>query len=376
MAVELIPSEYTILIVDDMRHNILLLQAVLRQAGYNHISASNGREGLQMMVEKQPDLVLLDVMMPEMGGFEMAELAKADDRIKDIPIIFVSAYTDAENVVEGFKKGGNDFIGKPFNQDEILIRIRHQLELVASIRTINSQKVELEHVLADRERLYAVVAHDLRSPLGIIKGTLNTLCEMISPEQIDADLFDLLEATNQSGEELFAFLDTLLTWSRCQMGRMAFNPEELHLSTAVKVGIKACEMIAKANHITLTLNVEGDALVYADSKMVSTIVRNFITNAIKFTEVGGKIDVVVRIEDDEAIVDVRDYGVGICEENQEALRNNLSVTTMSVRNEEGTGLGLTLCRDFAHKNGGRIWFRSVLDEGSTFSFGLKITQNN
>ena len=172
------PSDFSILIVDDNATNTILLDAILKREKYKTLIARDGETALQIMQEKHPDLVLLDIMMPEMDGYETARRKSEIESISEIPFLFVTALSDTNNMVKGFKAGCSDFISKPFNTEEILIRIKHQLMSVSDKRTIINQTEELRRLVNNRDKLYAVVAHDLRSPLGTIKTVLNMLDEI------------------------------------------------------------------------------------------------------------------------------------------------------------------------------------------------------
>ena len=153
MAVEINPSEYKILIVDDTVTNVLLLQVILKNAKYNTISAASGQEALDKVESDTPDLILLDIMMPGMNGFEVAQILKSSETNKEIPIIFLTALNTSQDIVKGFKTGANDYISKPFNKEELLIRVNHQISLVAAKRAIDRQNEELRSTIMNRDRL-------------------------------------------------------------------------------------------------------------------------------------------------------------------------------------------------------------------------------
>ena len=156
-------SEYTILVVDDVVSNVLLLKVLLTNEKFKVVTANNGKDALVQAAEKQPDLILLDVMMPEMNGFEVSEKLKANPVTQNIPIIFLTALNTTSDIVKGFKVGANDFISKPFNKEELVIRVTHQISLVAAKRIILRQTEELRKTIMGRDKLYSVIAHDLRS---------------------------------------------------------------------------------------------------------------------------------------------------------------------------------------------------------------------
>ena len=174
----------TVLVVDDVVSNVLLLKVLLTNEKFKVITAGNGKEALSQAVNARPDLILLDVMMPEMNGFEVAERLKADPETQHIPIIFLTALNTTADIVKGFKVGANDFISKPFNKEELVIRVTHQISLVAAKRIIMEQTEELRKIIMGRDKLYSVIAHDLRSPMGSIKMVLNMLILSLPSEQI------------------------------------------------------------------------------------------------------------------------------------------------------------------------------------------------
>lgn len=191
-------SEYTVLVVDDVVSNVLLLKVLLTNEKFKVITAGNGKEALSQAVNARPDLILLDVMMPEMNGFEVAERLKADPETQHIPIIFLTALNTTADIVKGFKVGANDFISKPFNKEELVIRVTHQISLIAAKRIIMKQTEELRKIIMGRDKLYSVIAHDLRSPMGSIKMVLNMLILSLPSEQIGKEMFDMLSMANQS----------------------------------------------------------------------------------------------------------------------------------------------------------------------------------
>lgn len=372
---EINPSDYTILIVDDIHANVLLLQAILKHNQYKTITANSGLECLKKLQEEKPDLLLLDIMMPGMNGYEVAQRAKQNPDTKDIPIIFVTALNDPTHIVEGFKNGCNDYVSKPFNREEILTRISHQLSLVASKRIILRQTEELQDAIKGRDRLYSVIAHDLRSPLGSMKMALNMLIESINPDDIGGDLYEILSSADETAEELFTLLDNLLKWTKSRLGKLNVVFQDIDFYQIIAGVVDIMSPIASLNHITIKLGSECSAIVNADIDMVKTILRNLIINAIKFSHDGDSIDVNTYIDGNNAVCEVVDHGMGISEEHQEILRNEMSLTTQGARQEEGSGLGLQLCREFVLRNHGQFWFKSVYEQGSTFYFSFPIVSS-
>ena len=373
MNMEINPSEYKILIVDDVMSNVLLLKTLLGNEKFEIATASHGAQALEMMDTEHPDLVLLDVMMPGMDGFEVAARLKANPATAGVPIIFLTALNSTTDIVKGFKAGASDFISKPFNREELIIRVYHQISLVAAKRIILSKTEELKRTIAGRDKLYSVIAHDLRSPMGSIKMVLNMLILNLPVEKIGQEMYDLLATANQTTENVFSLLDNLLKWTKSQTGKLSVVYQDFDLTSVADSVIEIFNMVAGVKKITIEEDKPAEMMVKGDIDMIKTVIRNLLSNAIKFSNAGSKVQVKVTEKDGFAIVSVRDYGCGIDEESQKKLlHTDIHFTTFGTNNEEGSGLGLLLCQDFVSKNGGKLWFESKKGEGSLFSFSIPL----
>lgn len=374
MEMKITPEEYKILIVDDVISNVLLLKVLLKGEKYTIATANNGTEALRQVEAELPDLILLDVMMPDLSGFEVAESLKKNERYSDIPIIFLTALNGTADIVKGFQVGGNDFISKPFNKEELLIRVKHQISLIAAKRIILAQKEELERTIRGRDKLYSVIAHDLRSPMGSIKMVLNMLTLSLPAEVIGEEMFDLLNSANQTTEELFSLLDNLLKWTKSQVGRLNVVYQDVDVRQVVQGVIEIFTMVGELKKISVQLaDSPEEAIARADADMIKTVVRNLISNAIKFSHENSIVQVALKEEDGFIVVSVKDSGCGMDEAQQQKLfHTDTHFSTFGTKNEEGSGLGLLLCLDFVQKNGGKLWFESAKGVGSTFYFSIPL----
>ncbi|MEG2121242.1 MAG: response regulator [Rikenellaceae bacterium] len=372
MEVEANPEGYKILIVDDVISNVLLLKALLKSEKYKVITAENGLQALDLVKTEMPDLILLDVMMPGMSGFDVSKELKASPEYHEIPILFLTALNSHEDIVKGFQLGANDFITKPFNKNELLIRIRHQVSLIAAKRVIIKQTEELRSIIIGRDKLYSVIAHDLRGPLGSIKMVLNMLIENLNSTTIGQDMFDVLCLANQTTEDTFALLDNLLKWTKSQIGRLNVVYQHSNLVDIIKDGIGVFQTAAELKGISIKFETTEKCSVYADADMIKTIVRNILSNAVKFSNPNGEIMMTIDITDEHlAVVSITNFGAVIKEEDKgKLLKPETHFSTFGTGNEEGSGLGLLLCQDFVHKNGGKLWFDSSQEEGTTFRFSV------
>lgn len=365
------PAEFKLLVVDDVQTNVLLLKALLSKDGYGILVANNGQEALEVIRNENPDLILLDVMMPGMDGFEVAERLKSEEYRCEIPIIFLTALDDTQSIVNGFKLGAGDFISKPFRKEELMVRIKHQLSLVAARRIIEEKNEELRKTIAGRDKMYSVIAHDLRSPMASMKMLLNTIMMSVEKDKIDPDIFDMLEMSNKTSEEVFSLLDNLLKWTKSQLGKLTVIPQKLDISGLADRVVEVMNSVAEVKHIKLIRTDHESFFVYVDIEMIKSVLRNLISNAVKFSNPDSEIKVGIKAEDGKVIVSVTDSGKGIKKEDQhKLLKDSTHFTTYGTNSEEGSGLGLLLCRDFARKNGGELWFESEENLGSVFSFSL------
>ncbi len=360
-------SDYKILIVDDVVSNVLLLKILLTNEKFQVCTANCGNMCIEQAKAEKPDLILLDVMMPDMSGFDTAVILKKDPATVDIPIIFLTALNNPSDLVHGFQVGANDFLTKPFNKEELVVRVMHQITLVAAKRLIQKQNEELRATIGNRDKMYSVIAHDLRSPMASIRMVLNLVVSSVTSDMVGPELYGLLDQANKESEEVHDLLDNLLKWTKSQTGRLNVVTQDLDLNDIVPGVVDIFQMIAVTKNITLELTHANEPLVVrADNDMLKTVVRNFMSNAIKFSPEGSTIEISMKAEGDFAKVSVRDHGVGIAPERIGNIFHK-GETTYGTGGEEGSGLGLQLCADFARKNGGDVMVESTLGEGSTFS---------
>ena len=367
-------SDYKILIVDDVISNVLLLKILLTNEKFQVCTANNGTTCIEMARKEHPDLILLDVMMPDMNGFDTAVVLKREVETKEIPIIFLTALNTPQDLVHGFQVGASDFLTKPFNKEELVMRVTQQISLVAAKRIIEKQNQELRATLNNRDKMYSVIAHDLRSPMASIRMVLNLVVASTSADTVGPELYTLLDQANRESEEVHDLLDNLLKWTKSQTGRLNVVKQELDLNDIIPGVVEIFNAIAATKHITLDLQpTNGPMKVEADNDMLKTVVRNFLSNAIKFSPENSTIEIIMAQEGEFAKVSVRDHGVGIAADRIDTIFHK-GETTYGTGGEEGSGLGLQLCQDFARKNGGDCTVESVEGEGSTFSVFIPLKQ--
>jgi len=376
MDVEINNSEYKILIVDDVLSNVLLLKILLSNEKFQISTAMGGKEALEKVQQDLPDLILLDVMMPDVDGFEVTrQLRSMPEPYCDISIIFLTALNGTPEIVKGFQTGANDFISKPFSKEELIIRVKHQISLIAATRIIIQQTEALRNSIYSRDKMYSVIAHDLRSPMGSIKMMLNMLVLTTDKDSIGSEMYEMLSLANKTTEETFSLLDNLLKWTKSQTGRLNVVYQQTDMVSLTEGVLQIFSKLAELKQVELKTDVPEICEVYADRDMIKSVLRNLLSNAIKFSKSGGNI--IVRVKDDVAeeggkvVVSVQDNGLGMSAEAQKKLlKIETHFSTFGTNNEEGSGLGLLLCQDFVLKNGGRLWFSSEEGVGTTFNFSI------
>jgi two-component system, sensor histidine kinase and response regulator len=356
--------KYRILIVDDVSKNIQLVANILQREQYLMTFARNGKTALEHVNENDFDLILLDIMMPEMDGFEVCRQLKADERTKNIPIIFLTAKTEPDSIVKGFELGAVDYVTKPFNSAELLARVKTHIKL-------RTTEQELREANLTKDKFFSILAHDLRNPFQGLLGFAGLLYNNIDDYDYDK-IKEFSQVIYEASEHAYSLLENLLQWSRSQMGRIEWKPEMLDIKANVNDVIGLLTPTARKKQISIYDIIPEGTMVYADSNMFKTIVRNLAFNSLKFTQPMGEVRISVQDKDKDYIqITVTDTGCGIRPEDMHKLfRIDVHHSTEGTGEEKGTALGLILCKEFVEKSGGLIWAESELGVGSNFRFTL------
>ncbi len=364
-------SPSSILIVDDNSKNLQILADVLRNVGYRVAMAKNGATALNFANKKRPDIILLDIMMPEMDGFQVCRLLKDNNDTKEIPVIFISALTEVEDKLKGFEAGSVDFITKPFQKEEILARVNAHLKLRTARDELRRANECLKTATETKDRLFSIIAHDLRGSMGLLSTELEMMAEnpdMFAHEEEKRKCMEELSMTAKGTSDL---LENLLSWARCQRGDINYQPRNMDISRIVDANIDNLSGIAKGKSIRVYSDIDENTNIFADVDMLMAVVRNLISNALKFTGEFGEVKLSASIFDDVVEVSITDNGVGFDQERLKTLFNlDERNTANGTRNEKGSGLGLMICKDFVETNGGKIWAESREEKGSIFRFTM------
>lgn len=368
----MVPGEpYRILAVDDVPSNLLTIRAILPAEEFSFLGASDADEAFRLLEDHSFDLVLLDVLLPGLDGYGIARRLKADPRTASVPVIFLTALKNEDEIIKAFEAGGVDFVSKPFHQSELLLRLRTHLTLKAKNEALEKAAAELRQANQARDQFFSILAHDLKNPFA---GFLSLLEEIqshrdsLSPQELD----ESLAAMGQTAQNVYRLLETLLDWGRSQTGGLALQPDDLYLPHLVEEALDHVESSFRKKGIALRFESQPVSVV-VDRYTVVTIIRNLLSNALKYTKPGGTVTVSIAAGEAGAAVAVSDTGVGIPPQRLPLLFHvENKVSTLGTAREPGTGLGLILCAEFAAKNGGRLEVSSTVGIGSTFTLRLPL----
>mgnify|MGYP000602151674 CR=1 FL=1 len=367
-------SEYKVLIVDDVPTNVMLVQAILKKEGYTLLTCDSGTKALRIANEKHPNLILLDIMMPEMDGYEVLQHLKSNPETTDIPVIIMSALSDMQSIVKGYQLGATEYVTKPFQREELVKRVAHPSESCEEKEVVACIKAELENTIESRDTLYSVIAHDLRSPLGSLKMMNNAILMMVDKERVGDEVYEMIQMMNKTSEEIFLLLDNLLKWAKNRLNKQHVYKQQTDINSIIDSTAEMYVPMAAQKGVKIILeNLDKELVGLVDIDMLKTIIRNLISNAMKFSFEGGTITLSSRSEGDFVTVSVKDTGKGIKKEDQDKLlKQDSHFTTYGTKNEKGSGLGLMLCKDFVELHGGKLWFESEGEgKGTTFLFSMK-----
>ena len=367
-------TKRNILIVDDQAQNLKLLGAVLKHR-YNLYLANSGKKALDILKKQKPELILLDIMMPEMDGYEVAIRIKEQEELTEIPILFLTALTDSEAIKKAYQSGGVDYVTKPIIKAELMARIQVHLEIYNSKRELKKLIEALELKNKEKDKLLSIISHDLTNAVSGSRQLIEILVNKLKQGKITLEnLSRPLEATYRGINGASELLQELLWWSKSQFQQSSYKAEAVNYLSILEKTIALHETVLEARNIKLLTEFSDiPEVVYIDPDMVSVVVRNFLGNAIKFSYDHSQISIKISKENDKVITCISDEGMGMSSEQIEKLFGlDVDNFTPGTKGEKGTGLGLTLCKGLIETWGGKIWVESELGNGSKFCFTIQI----
>ena len=361
-------SQSSVLVVDDTPANLEILTQMLKDRGHRPRPVPSGALALRAAEHEAPDLVLMDINMPEMDGFETCLRLKANETLAKVPVLFISARSDTFDKIQAFRSGGVDYITKPFDLDEVTARVETHLELARLQRELNEQYDELKKLERLRDNLVHMVVHDMRSPLSVIKMALTVLRENTR------DLLDMesqldLEAACSCSDKILVMVNNLLDLSRLESGSMPVNYGQVSVNELVQETVDSLKAITADHVFSVEYTSEG-SVVNCDYGLIQRVLVNLINNAIKFTPDKRKITVICATEEEAVRICVDDEGWGISREFHEQIFEKFGQVSDTGQKQPSTGLGLTYCKLAVESHGGQIGLESSPGDGSSFWFTL------
>jgi two-component system, sensor histidine kinase and response regulator len=365
----------TLLVVDDTEDNLDLLEFALKRKPVQFLRANSGKECLEIAAEKHPDVILLDIQMPEMDGFETLKHLRASKKTADIPVIFLTAQRkDASSIEQGLSLGADEYLTKPIDIDELLVRTR-------SLVRLKKMEAELERTKAD---FMAMLIHDMRSPIGGISSILELLEEpLIKGTSIQDVHRELLTSAEDATRRLLNLINDMLDLSKFEAGKMNLIREPVYIGEIASRIVKQMQSQFKQKHIQINVSLEeGLPSISVDGQKIAQVYANILSNALKFTPIEGTVQVTLMnvkgpegasVEGNYMETAISNNGVGILPDELPTIFERYKQGMASeIAQAKGTGLGLAICKLIVEAHGGIITAESDPGKITTFRFSLPI----
>jgi signal transduction histidine kinase len=359
----------TLLIVDDMPDHVKALLEFFKLKGFKVLVAEDGEEAIQMTEHAHPSLILLDVIMPDMDGFEVCQRLKSVDKTWEIPVLFMSALADTVDKLKGFELGAADYITKPFQHEEVLARVNTHLNLRKLQRQLQTQNQQLQKRNMELDAFAHTVAHDLKNPLSGVMALSDTLINSCSIGTLpDANFINRLQLVKQGGQQAVNIIDALLLLAGVsRSGNFTYHPLDM-FRIVTKVIQQRLAFLIERYQGTIDLP-ENWPVVQSYELWIEEVWINYLSNGLKY---GGKpphLELGATVQNNGMIrFWVRDNGLGLTEDEQEQLFTPF--TRLHIKRMEGHGLGLSIVQQIVEKLGGQVGVESTKGQGSLFYFTL------
>lgn len=366
-----------ILIVDDSPQNIISLKKVLEKNHFAVDTASSGKEALRKILNQSYVLIILDVQMPEMDGFEVAEAISGFSRAKETAIIFLSAASaNVSLITRGYSSGGLDYITKPVDMNILLLKVKTFYRIYEQNRALNLMQDTLRAEIETRkdaerkkDEFISIASHELKTPMTSVKGYIQLMERSLHKGDIETTKVRLSKVQNQI-EKLNLLIADLLDISNIESGKMKLNQNYFSMSSLVD---RVLEVMQPSNpSIEFHHEVHYSELIYGDENRIEQVVINFLTNAIKYSP--GETEVIIKTyeKDNQVFFSVRDKGIGMSEENRRKVFDKFYRIEESSERFQGLGIGLYICREIIHRHEGTVGVHSKPGFGSEFFFSIPL----
>jgi signal transduction histidine kinase len=344
------PLMAKILVVDDLRVNRKLVVAYLQEEGYGFVEAESGERALELAAETKPDLILLDVMMPGMSGFETARKLKEQSPDAHVPIIFVSALDDRAARLSGLQIGADEYLTKPIDRVELLVRVRNLLALRARERALQRRNVELVELCRFRDEMSALLVHDLKNPLGVIMANASFLADSLSdPEHLEA-----LGDARTAAQRILRLIANLQDLTNIEAERMVLQQAPVRPAEVLAEVLAPRRQARTSRGIELATACDEELEILADRDLVTRVIENIVDNAMRYTPRAGRIEVSCRAAAERGRIRVGNSGPPIPVDARPLVFEKFGRASSQV-GRTNLGLGLYFCRLALEAHGGRIW---------------------
>jgi two-component system, sensor histidine kinase and response regulator len=360
----------TLLIVDDTPENIAVLFELLSAQNFSVLVAEDGESALNIAISEKPELILLDIMMPGIDGFETCRRLKNDPSTADIPVIFMTALVDTADKLRGFNLGAVDYVTKPFDHEEIIARIHTHLTLLHLQRELQAQNAELQRLNCEKNEFLGIAAHDLKNPLSNIRGLIDLMkMQLVSPQE-QGQYLDMIRNTVQ---RMFELIQNLLDANRIESGHLKVSMEAQYIGIMLERLLHNYRQMALEKNLTIHWYAPNPPMiaVIADSTLLLQVLDNLLSNALKYSPQGKNIYVTVENHNDKVRCSVRDEGPGLSGDDLQKLFGKFTrLSATPTGGEHSTGLGLFIVKKLVDVMQGKIWCESTLGEGACFILEL------
>ena len=373
-------NETTILIVDDIPGNVDVLRKTLEVEGYSISMAPSGEVALKIAPKIKPDLILMDVMMPGMDGFETCRKLKEDTVFENTPIIFVTGKAETEDVVDAFKSGGADYITKPFRDEEVLARVGTHLKLIQTIKTNECLVTDLKRAVLNLEsaqqeslaksQFLGRMSHELHTPLNAIIG-FSELLSMRERDPLNEEQSESVDEIKKAGKHLLNLVDQVLEINKIDSGELKCVSQKVSLDAIISEAITSMSDLAEGECVSFDnlIDKNRDIFVNGDPGKIKQVFLNVLDNAIKYNKEGGEVVLSLTEGDPEKVcVAIRDTGGGIPQDKHEKIFDPLYRLENHVKNcIDGVGVGLTVVKKYMTIMNGRVYVESKLGIETCFT---------
>ncbi|MCU0425093.1 MAG: hybrid sensor histidine kinase/response regulator [Candidatus Kapabacteria bacterium] len=359
-----------ILVVDDVEENTYIVSTILKSAGYTPFVANSGKQAIQIAETQHPDLMLLDINMPEMNGYEVCKHFKETPNIADIPIVFLTVHADAESIAKAFETGAVDYLTKPFKKAELLARVKVHLALRQAQEQLEDQNGRLTRLNDEKNEFLGIAAHDLKNPLNSIRGMAQMIRKRRDVELSDEEVDDMAHQIETSSNFMFEIITNLLDVNKIENGKLIVKPTNVNMILSLSAVTDRYQAAAVKKNITLNVDIpDGDIQIYADPTLTIQVLDNVVSNAVKYSPFDKNVWVAVSQHPDikRIRVMVKDQGPGFSEEDKKKLFGKFArLSAKPTGGEHSTGLGLSIVKRLAEAMEATIWCESELGKGATF----------